>query len=80
MLWITLKKISFYEDFSAQNNVKINTKNKQINYEHAAVEKLLETECPVNCLTIGDDQTEILLTSYDKPYHIIRSRELIEKH
>ena len=67
-------------DFSAQNNVKINTKNKQINYEHAAVEKLLETECPVNCLTIGDDQTEILLTSYDKPYHIIRSRELIEKH
>jgi hypothetical protein len=63
-------------DFLSQNNVKINTKNKQINYEHAAAEQLLETECPVYSLTIGDDQTEIPLTSYDKPYHIIRRKEI----
>ena len=63
-------------DFSAQNNVKINTKNKQINYEHAAVEKLLETECPVYSLTIGDDKTEIPLTSYNKPYNITRRKEI----
>jgi hypothetical protein len=63
-------------DFLSQNNVKINTKNKQINYDHAASEQLLETECPVYSLTIGDDQTEIPLTSYDKPYHIIRRKEI----
>ena len=63
-------------DFLSQNNVKINTKNKQINYDQAAAEQLLETECPIYSLTIGDDQTEIPLTSYDKPYHIIRRKEI----
>ncbi len=63
-------------DFVSQNNVKINTKNKQLNYDHAAAEQILETDCPIYSLTIGDDQTEIPLTPYDKPYHIIRRREV----
>ena len=53
-------------DFLSQNNVKINTKNKQLNYDHAAAEQILETDCPIYSLTIGDDQTEIPLTS---PYY-----------
>jgi hypothetical protein len=63
-------------DFLSQNNVKINTKNKQLNYDHAAAEQILETDCPVYSLTIGDDQTEIPLTAYDRPYNIIRRREV----
>jgi hypothetical protein len=63
-------------DFLSQNNVKINTKNKQINYDHEAAEQLLEADCPIYSLTIGDDQTEIPLTSHDKPYRIIRRREV----
>ena len=31
-------------DFLSQNNVKINTKNKQLNYDHAAAEQILETD------------------------------------
>ena len=61
-------------DFLSQNNVKIHTQNIQMNYDHAASEQLLETEFPVYSLTIGDDQTEIPLTSYDKPYNIIRGK------
>jgi hypothetical protein len=34
-------------DFLSQNNVKINTKNKQLNYDHAAAEQILETDCPI---------------------------------
>jgi hypothetical protein len=63
-------------DFLSQNNVKINTKNKQLNYDHAAAEQLLETDCPIYSLTIGDDQPEIPITSYDKPYRIIRRTEV----
>ena len=63
-------------DFLSQNNVKINTKNKQLNYDHAAAEQLLETDCPIYSLTIGDDSTEIPLRPYDKPYRIIRKREV----
>jgi hypothetical protein len=63
-------------DFLSHKNVKINTKNKQINYDHAAAEQILETDCPIYSLTIGDDQTEIPLTPYDKPYRIIRRREV----
>jgi hypothetical protein len=38
--------------FLSQNNVKINTKNKQINYDHGAAEQLLETDCLIYSLTI----------------------------
>ena len=44
--------------------------------DHAAAEQILETDCPVYSLTIGDDQTEIPLTAYDRPYNIIRRREV----
>ena len=63
-------------DFLAQNNVKINTKNKHINYDHAAAEQLLEADCPIYSLTIGDDQTEIPLTSCERPYRMVRTREI----
>jgi hypothetical protein len=63
-------------DFLSQNHVKINTKNKQLNYDHAAAEQILETDCPIYSFTIGDDQTEIPLTAYDRPYNIIRRREI----
>jgi hypothetical protein len=63
-------------DFLSQNNAKINTKNKQLNYDQAAAEQILETDCPIYSLTIGDDQTEIPLTAYDRPYNIIRRREV----
>ena len=59
-------------DFLSQNNVKINTKNKHINYDHAVAEQLLEADCPIYSLTIGDDQTEIPLTSCEGPYRIVR--------
>jgi hypothetical protein len=52
-------------DFLTQNNVKINTKNKQINYDHAAAEQLLETDCYIYSLTMGEDQTEIPLIPYN---------------
>jgi hypothetical protein len=55
-------------DFLSPNNVKINLKNRQINYYHAAAEQLLETDCSIYSLTIRDDQTEIPLIAYDKPY------------
>ena len=41
-----------------------------------AAEQILETDCPIYSLTIGDDQTEIPLTAYDRPYNIIRRREI----
>ena len=66
-------------DFLSQNNVKINTKNKQINYDHAAAEQLLETDFSIYSLTIGENQTEIPLIPYNtshiyKGHHEIPDR------
>jgi hypothetical protein len=54
--------------FLSQNYVKINTKNKQLNYDDAAAEQLLKTDCAIYSLTIGDDQTEIPLMPYNKSH------------
>jgi hypothetical protein len=50
-------------DFLSQHNVKINTTNKQINYDHAASEQLLEIECLRN------------ITNHHTISHIISLRE-----
>jgi len=63
-------------DFLSQNNVKINTKNRQLNYDHAEAEQILESDYPIYSITIGNDQTEIPLTPYDQPHRIIRKREI----
>ena len=63
-------------DFLSQNNVKINTKNRQLNYDHAEAEQILESDYPIYSITIGNDQTEIQLTPYDQPRRIIRKREI----
>jgi hypothetical protein len=63
-------------DFLSQKNVKINTKNRQLNYDHAEAEKILESDYPIYSITIGNDQTEIPLTPYDQPHRIIRKREI----
>ena len=63
-------------DFLSQNNVKINTKNRQLNYDHAEAEQILESDYPIYSITIGNDQTEIPLTPYNQPRRIIRKREI----
>jgi hypothetical protein len=63
-------------DFLSQNNVKINTKNRQLNYDHAEAEQILESDYPIYSIKIGNDQTEIPLTPYNQPRRIIRKREI----
>ena len=42
------KDHTFLHSFYVMNNLK--------NYDHAAAEQILETDCPIYSLTIGDDQ------------------------
>ena len=52
-------------DFLSQHNVKINTKNRQINYDHGNEVQSLLPELTVYSLTIGESDTEIPLVAMD---------------
>ena len=52
-------------DFLSQHNVKINTKNRQIDYDHGNAVQSLLPELTVYSLTIGESEEEIPLVAMD---------------
>jgi transposase InsO family protein len=52
-------------DFLSTHNVKVNTKNREIHYDHAHNTQILQTDCPIYSLSIGENNCDIPLTPYD---------------
>jgi hypothetical protein len=53
-------------DFLSTHNVKVNTKNREIHYDHAHNTQMLQTDCPIYSLTIGETNCDVPLTPYEK--------------
>ena len=49
-------------DFLSTHNVKVNTRNREIHYDHAHNTQMLQTDCPIYSLSIGENNYDIPLT------------------
>jgi hypothetical protein len=53
-------------DFLSTHNVKVNTKNWEIHYDHAHNTQMLQTDCPIYSLSIGETNYDIPLTPHEE--------------